>query len=196
MKKDYSEENVHEFMFRVLEYFGSLSEELKSAIIDMTDIKRFRKNEVMAGLGTVCANCYFSYSGYVKGYKMVDDKQLVQWFMGPGKIIIRPESFHTQALSNGWIKAIEKVIAVELTYGNFTWLVDKFPEFKTINDKAVLYYYTLAEEREEMKGKNPEVNLEKLIRDNPGILEIASEEDIASYLGIDRKTLFRIKKMR
>lgn len=190
------EEVVYEWMFKELSKFGTLSEKLKLAIIAATNTRRFWKNDVIAKCGVVCSHCYFSYSGYVKGYKRNGDKFLVQWFMGPGKIIIRPESFHQQELSNGWIKAIGDVIAVELSYENFTFLVDNYPEFREINEKAVLFYYKLAEEREEMKGKTPEVNLDKLMKDNPGILDIAGEEDIASYLGIDRKTLFRIRQKR
>lgn len=185
---------VYDTMFKALSYFGQLSEELKLAIIAVTSIRRFWKNDVIEESGVVCRYCYFSYSGYVKGYKKIDDKYLVQWFMGPGKIIIRPESFHEQKLSNGWIKALEDMITVELSYDNYAWLVENFPDFREIDSKAVLHYYKLAEEREEMKGKTPEVNLDKLMKDNPGILDIAREEDIASYLGIDRKTLFRIRQ--
>lgn len=193
MDKDF-EDLVYETMFRALSYFWPLSEELKLAIIDLTIIRRFSKNDVIEECGVVCRYCYFSYSGYVKGYKKIDDKYLVQWFMGPGKILLRPESFHEQKLSNGWIKALEDMIVVELSYDNYAWLVENFPDFGEIDKKAVLYYYKLSEEREEMKGKTPEANLEKLMKDNPGILEIAREEDIASYLGIDRKTLFRIRQ--
>ncbi|WP_343303089.1 Crp/Fnr family transcriptional regulator [Chitinophaga niabensis] len=185
---------VYDTMFKALSYFGTLSEELKLAILGVTSIRRFWKNDVIEESGVVCRYCYFSYSGYVKGYKKIDDKYLVQWFMGPGKIIIRPESFHEQKLSNGWIKALDDMITVELSYDNYAWLIENFPDFREIDSKAVLYYYKLAEEREEMKGKTPEVNLEKLMKDNPGILDIAREEDIASYLGIDRKTLFRIRQ--
>ncbi len=194
MYKDYDKDLIYETMFRALSWFGYLSDELKQAIIGVTCIRRFRRNDVIAESGVVCRYCYFSYTGYVKGYKKIDDKYLVQWFMGPWKIIIRPESFHEQKLSNGWIKAIEDMITVELSYENYAWLAENFPDFAEIDRKAVLYYYKLAEDREEMKGKPPEVNLEKLMKDNPGLLDIAREEDIASYLGIDRKTLFRIRQ--
>lgn len=190
----HDKEAIYKWLFAELSKFGTLSEELKLAIIAVTRVRRFWKNDVIAECAVVCSHCYFSYSGYVKGFKKVDDKWMLQWFMGPGKIIIRPESFHKRELSNGWITALEDMVTVELTYENFAFLVEEFPDFREIDRLAVLHYYTLSEEREAMKSRNPEVNLEKLMKDNPGILDIAREEDIASYLGIDRKTLFRIRQ--
>jgi hypothetical protein len=58
-----NEDLVYDTMFKALSNFGTLSEELKQAIIAVTDIRRFWKNDVIEESGVVCRYCYFSYSG-------------------------------------------------------------------------------------------------------------------------------------
>lgn len=187
-------EEVYTFMFAVLRTFGTISAELERCIRERTEVMRIKKNQVMVKPGQAFTSCFFSFSGYVKGYKCREDKELVEWFMGKGKIIIRPKSFHDGAPSDGYIKALEEVIAVELCYENFIWLIEHFPEFEAINTKALRYYYDLSLSREEMKNNTAEENLARLVHDHPGILEQASVGDIASYLGISREHYTRVRK--
>lgn len=192
--KCHSKEEIYEWMFKALSEFGPVSDELKLAIKSCTVLRFLRKNKVIMGAKEVCSCCYFSYTGYVKGYSIRNGRQHIEWFMGPGSIIIRPESFHQRELSDGWVAVIEDMVAIELSYENFAFLKQKFPEFRDINENAVNYYYTLSLERGKMKDRTGEENLDVLLVLHPKILSIASSVDVASYLGITREGLAKIRR--
>jgi CRP-like cAMP-binding protein len=192
--EQHPEEKIYEWMFKALSTFHPLSEALKQAIIDCTKIKYFYKSKVIMQANEVCSYCYFAYTGYVKGYKTGNGKQFVEWFMGPGSIIIRPESFHKRVLSKGYVSVLEDMAAIELSYENFVFLKEEFPAFRDINEKAVDHYYDLSLEREEMRNRTGEENLEVLLALHPRILEVAGVVNVASYLGITREGLAKIRK--
>ena len=195
MKLNYTKEEAYEYLFFVLRTFGIVSAELEKCIRERTDVITIKKGQVMIEFGEAFTSCFFSFSGYVKGYKLGSEKEeLVEWFMGKGKIIIRPKKFRDGEPSDGYIEALEDLVAVELPYEHFVWLMENFPDFKDIYSKARDYYYDLSLTREEMKNHVAEENLARLVNDHPGILEKASVGDIASYLGITREHYTRVRK--
>ena len=91
MKPKYTIDEVYAFMFAVLRRFGPLSLALEIAIRERTEVKTLLKKQVLVRAGEMCTKCYFSFSGYLMGYKYIDGKELVQWFMGREHIVIRQE---------------------------------------------------------------------------------------------------------
>jgi CRP-like cAMP-binding protein len=184
----------NEKLYRMLAGNYPLKPELKQLLNQMISREYYAKNQIILKPGQVANRTWFLEKGTATGYMYTDNKKVTLWFRKDGKLIIPVKSFFTQKPSDIYIKILEPSILYSITYEQVQEVKKTFPESLEYINKV------MRENHEEMENRYVEfarlTNEERYMQlwnDFPAIFLKASAESIAAYLGISRKTLYRIR---
>lgn len=188
---------MYETLFRLLDDFYPLSDELKEAITEKLQFKKFKKKEFVLKEGEICDYLYFIEEGFFKSFNLKDGKEITQWFMRANDFIISVSSFYKRTKSYEYIQALEDSAVHFIHYNDLQIIYKNFPEFNITGRILTEHYYILSEERLfGLRKLKAEERYLFLLDTHPEIIRKASRTDIASYLGISLETLSRIKKKK
>ena len=184
-------------LFLMLQSIHTLSQSLIDALNERLQVRNFKKREIVLEEGQVCNNIYFIESGFFKSFHLKDGKEVTQWFMKSGDVIISVSSFYKRKPSYESIQAMEDGVVYFISYDDLQYIYENFMEFNFIGRVLTEKYYLLSEERLfGMRKQKAEERLNLLLENHPHILQQASRTDIASYLGISLETLSRIRSRK
>jgi len=125
---------------------------------------------------------------------MKGDIEVCSWFMSEGDIIVSVESFFEQQKSYESIQALEDMVVYYISYQELEHIYRHYTEFNFIGRMLLQKYYKLSEQRlYSMRMQTAVQRYQFLLEHFPEIIKRVSTTDIASYLGITRETLSRIK---
>lgn len=133
----------------------------------------------------------FLSEGYaVEFYKWHGNTQRASWFWGPGEFIIPTSPY-------SFIQALEGSSCVQTKYGDMISLLKNNDDLRA-NYKHFREQHNIAitERIIEIKSKTPLEAYVNLISKKPWVLEKVSNEDLASYLNVDLKTLKGFSDMK
>lgn len=181
-------------LFVFLQSIHPLSAGLVSALQERLQAKEFKKKEFVLNEGQVCNNIYFIENGFFKSFHLKDGKEITQWFMKAGDVIISVSSFYRRKPSYEAIQSMTESLVYFISYEDLQYIYHHYPEFNFVGRMLTEKYYLLSEERIfGMRKQKAEERLSFLLENHPDILQQASLTDIASYLGISLETLSRIR---
>ncbi len=184
----------------LIKYFNSYSSKpLTGDEIDLIQSffipKKFRKRQYFLQEGEVCKYTAFVIKGAMRQYR-VDDKgeeHIIKLYIENWWANDR-ESFMKQAPSNYFIDAWEDTDALLATKTNLTDLVDRIPALSECMRKIDANFAIASQRR-----LNAAISLSAVERYHdleetyPEFLQRFPQHIIASYLGINRETLSRIR---
>jgi CRP-like cAMP-binding protein len=114
--------------------------------------------------------------------------------MGPVDIMISVYSFYTQQPSSEYIELLEDTEMFTMSFDQLQLVYADHPEFNYFGRVVTEKYYIRSEERHILlRTKSPVERYERLLKSHPDILNKAPLGTIASFLGIDKATLSRIR---
>jgi hypothetical protein len=133
----------------------------------------------------------FLNEGYaVEYYEWHGGSQRASWFWGPGEFIIPTSPY-------SFVKTLKEGSCIQMTYGNMISILKKHDDaraqYKHFREQ---HNIAIAERIKEIKSKTPLEAYVNLISKKPWVLEQVSNEDIASYLNVDLKTLKGFSNMK
>lgn len=145
---------------------------------------------------TKVAECvYFLEQGFATTYTFVKGIKQVEWFWGPGQVLMSARSFFEQRPSQEFIQLRTKSELWCITHASVLELLDKFPEARTIYRTIMNQYYEFSRERiRDLQSLKAMQRYEKLVRTFVGIEQYVTQEEIASYLGIAPQSFSRMKR--
>lgn len=153
------------------------------------------KRDYILKAGHICRDICFVESGLLRCYYLKDDAEVCSWFMKEGDVIISVESFFSQRESYENIQAIEDCELWCIEYNQLQYIYRHFPEFNFIGRVLTERYYVQSEQRlYAMRMMRAQERYDYLLAHHPEIILRVPTQDIASYLGIRRETLTRLKK--
>lgn len=178
-------------------YLNSLIK-LSPGLIEFIDnkikTKIYPKKSLIQKAGQVSENIYFIESGLIRCFYKKGNREISNWFMKEGDVMISVRSFYKRIPSEEYIEVLENS---ELHYLNFIDLQHiyyNFPEFNLIGRILTERYYILSEERNfNLRFNTAQERFEILKKNNPEIINRVPAKYIASYLGITEETLSRIR---
>jgi CRP-like cAMP-binding protein len=163
------------------------------ALEDLIQETEIKKRGFILKAGQVCTNIYFIHSGLMRSFIKEGDKIICRWFMKEGDIIISIKSFYNQVRSEEYIQALEQCTLSYISFADLEKIYKNFLEFNYVGRILTQKYYQLWDEQlKALHHPAPERYL-WLKENHPQLIQRVSTEDIASYLGITREHLQRIK---
>ena len=181
-------------LFSHIKTYHPLCNEAQQALENCFEQQVFAKNEYLLTEDKVCRHLYFLEKGAVRGYYILDGREITHWFAFENDFVTSFHSFITQA------PAVENIQFLE---GSIVWCISKeklsklFNEFHEIERVVRIgyekYYIRLEERFVAGQFKTASERYENLINQSPHILERVPLGYVASFLGISQETLSRIR---
>lgn len=157
--------------------------------------KKLRKRRFLMGEGDVCKYTVFVEKGLLRSYT-VDEKgaEHILQFAMEGWWSGDLYSFLTGEASSYYIEALEDSELLLITKPSWDLLLDEVPAFERYF--RILIQNNLIATQRRLIGTMSETAEEKycrLVKDYPDIIQRVPQHMIASYIGITRETLSRIR---
>ncbi|HZE86158.1 MAG TPA: Crp/Fnr family transcriptional regulator [Puia sp.] len=185
-------------MNKLVQYLHSihpLSSGLREHLYSVVKTTDVRRRERLLKIGEVCTHIHFIEKGLFRCYYESDSGEVCAWFMKEGDVIVSVGSFFSQAPSYQAILAMEESIVHSITYEELQRIYKRFPEFNLIGRLITEKYYDLCEDRlYSLRMKKAAERYHYFLEGQPEMARRIPATYIASYLGITRETLSRIKK--
>ena len=157
--------------------------------------KKLRKRRFLMGEGDVCKYTIFVEKGLLRSYT-VDDKgaEHILQFAMQGWWSGDLYSFLTGEISPYYIEALEDSELLLITKPSWDLLLEEVPAFERFF-RILIQNNLIATQRRLMDSlsETAEEKYNKLLKDYPEIVQRVPQHMIASYIGITRETLSRIR---
>ncbi len=144
----------------------------------------------------VCKQIAFILKGTLRIYYFNEKAtEITSCFCTENNFATSYKSFILQQPSKLVLQAIEETQLLVIDYENLQKLYAKSTIWQTIGRTFAEREYIVMEQYASVLNNEPaKEKYLRLLREQPSVLQKANIEDIASYLGITRRTLTRIRK--
>lgn len=159
--------------------------------------RTFRKNELLLAEGQVCDALYFIERGYCKSYYEMDGVVKNTGFFFEKEIATNIQSFGSGQRSAFNIVACEPLTTVVFDKSALFRIAAQVSEIETLGRSCIRVFAMKQEEFSNLfKLYSAQERLHYLETKYPDMLQRVSLSQLASFLGVARETLSRIRKRR
>jgi len=172
-----------------------LSTEFKNALQNNLTLLSLPKHHLLLEAPKISDHAYFLQKGFVMSYRFNDGKKQIENFWKDGDIIFSPTSFFERTPSKEFIHLLQASEVLCISYEGLMNLFAHHEEANSIYRKVMNQYYELARERSfDLQHLNAVERYRKVMTKFPQIEAIVPSEHVASYLGMERQSLSRVKR--
>lgn len=187
-------------MDKLREYISGItgfSDESWEALYACASEAEYRKGSDLLREGEVCHSIFFISSGFCKSCHNVDGREINTCFYFENEFATNIKSLTSASGSEYFIRAGEKLKVVRLDRGKLLQAYSKSHQVETFGRKVLeLIMLKQGEHADSFKLLTPRQRYERLVSMHPGFLQRVSLTQAASYLGISRETLSRLRGKR
>ena len=157
--------------------------------------RRLKKGEIILQEGTVCRGLYFVEEGYLRTYYNKEDGSVVNLnFTFEGEFTSNLKSAIGREPSNMSIEAGEDVLLWVFDLDKLSPEVKSHPSVGLFMRRVTMQMLLASEARGNLlKIYTPAERYHHIERDKPHVLQRVSLSHLASFLGVSRETLSRIR---
>ncbi|TAF77498.1 MAG: Crp/Fnr family transcriptional regulator [Bacteroidetes bacterium] len=158
--------------------------------------QNLKKGDFLIKQGKVCRQIAFIVKGTLRTYYFDDKaKEITACFCTENNLTTSYKSFILQEPSNLALQAIEDTQLLVIDYENLQKLYAKSTIWQTIGRTVAEREYIVMEKYASvLNNESAKEKYLRLLKEQPNVVQKSSVEDIASYLGVTRRTLSRIRK--
>lgn len=172
-----------------------LSDEDCELFRDAFAVKTFRKNETWTAPGSICREIGFITEGIFRMYYLHDGKEINAHFFVEGEFATDYQSFLAQQASVCYISALEPAQLILFSYTKLQQAYTDSHSWERFGRLVSEACYLDAMRRSEaFLFQNGEQRYLDLMKNKPQILNRVPLYHIASYLGLERETLSRLRR--
>jgi len=184
-------------LFPVLSSIHPISADFRQAVQKVVTRLSLPRYYHLLEATNVSECAYLLEDGFAMSYTFQKGRKQVEWFWGPGQIIISVKSFFEQVPSQEFIQLRTHSELFCVTRRSVFELFDNFQEANLISRVVMNEYYEHSRERtRDMQHLTAHERYQKLISTFRNIEQYVTQEDIASYLGIAPQSFSRIKRQQ
>lgn len=182
--------------FRIaLSSFASLTDEEWSSFKETITLRTFAKDDFLLHNGRTCTTITFVRRGALRLYHGSQGKEWNMFFAFEQQFITAYQSFLQQQPTIFDMQALEETEVLLIHYEALQRHYNKYPVFDRIGRLIAENIFIASQQRvANLLLFSPEERYEQLIQQYPQIFERLPLYHIASYLGIERPSLSRIRK--
>lgn len=157
---------------------------------------KLKKGDYFVNQDKVCRNIAFIVKGTLRTYYINDNaEERTSCFCTENNFTTSYKSFILQQPSTFILQAIEDTQLLVIDYDNLQILYSKSTIWQTIGRAVAEREYIVMEKYASvLNNENAKEKYLRLLKEQPNVLQKANIEDIASYLGVTRRTLSRIRQ--
>ena len=185
-------------LLETLGFIIPLPAPFQQRVNDEVITETFKRKHLLLRPRETARRLYFIRYGFLRAY-FIDSsgKECTTWFMGKGDLMISVYSFFTQKPAYEYIEVLDECKLQSLTWNQLNSYYADFAEGNLLGRIVTQKYYLLSEERALfLRTQTPENRYEMLVERYPDIEQKTTQSNIASYLGISRETLSRIRRKK
>ncbi|MEQ7802198.1 Crp/Fnr family transcriptional regulator [Pedobacter sp. ASV1-7] len=159
--------------------------------------KHFKKNELLLAEGEHCQSLFYIDSGYCKSYYQMDGAIKNTGFYFENDIATNLNSFSSGEKSAFNILACEPLTAIVFDKNKLFEAAKQAPEIETLGRNCIRLFASKQEEFATLfKLYSAQDRLKYIEEHHPNMLQRVPLSQLASFLGVARETLSRIRKRR
>ena len=187
-------------MQNLLTYIHSLTDFSKSSwgkLLPVLTKKEFKKGDFLLKEDQICDSLFFIDKGYCKSFYNKNGIEKNTGFYFEGEVATNINSFGSGQKSTYYIQACEPLTAIIFDKYKLIEAGSKTPEIESLGKKCLRLTAGKLEQHSDLfKLYSPLERYEFIEKNQPELLQRISLSNLASYLGIARETLSRIRKRR
>jgi len=157
--------------------------------------RKLKKNELFLQKNKICNEMGFVCKGLFRQYFIHNDKEINVSFFNEDQFVVDYDSFINKKQSKYYIESIEDCEIITFNYNSLINGYDKSKNWERFGRlTSEMCYKNVIERLEDFQFLNGEERYNKLLKDNPNLIERVPLYHISSYLGIERESLSRLRK--
>jgi len=178
-----------------IEKYAPLTDAEWLEIEQLSEIRAFRKNDIILNEGQVCRYFYFLESGLVRIYNTVDGNDSTKTFTIAPYCFTSKRSFRTQSASTEGIQALDRTVVRQISFDHYL-VLEHLPAWNLFMRKLLneIQEYTDSFYLD-IRTMTAEERYKKILMEYPD--EIRNKiplKHLSSFLGIEPQSLSRIRK--
>lgn len=184
---------MHRIVNRLRDNYG-VDEQSLARLVELVEPCRFTRKSRLISEGERCGKAYFIASGMTRSYWMADGDEYTTSFSFEGAIVFSMDELYFNRRSEEFVEAVEDVEAYSITLETLRGL---WNEDLSLCRWALrihqVEYRRIHESHRHRLTLSAKERYEAFCRQFPEAIKRARLGDIASYLGISRSTLSRLR---
>lgn len=159
-------------------------------------IRTLARNCYFAEIGRISHEAAFINKGLLRTYYINEkSEEVTSCFCAENNLTASYKSFISQLPSELSIQAVEDTELITISYNDLQSLYQQSPIWQNIGRTIAERQYLVMEQYASVLcNETAKEKYLRMLKEQPGVINKASVNDIASYLGITRRTLSRIRK--
>jgi len=175
----------------------TLSEQSWTVLLACLTEIECKKGEPILKEGEVCRAVYFISKGLCRSYYNLEAKEINTEFYFENEFATNLRSLKTESKSEYTIEAYEKSTIIKIDKSKLLNAYNESSEVESFGRKVLeLVMLKQEEHANSFKLLSPKQRFDNLISKQPDFLQRVSLTQIASYLGISRETLSRLRAIK
>ena len=178
----------------VLERVTRLSQGIKKAFHSAFKEVHYKRGTILLKEGKKCDTAYFMVTGIARLYYYVDGREITNRFIEINGVAISYYSFFSKKPSFEYIDLVEDSTMLSIKRTDLDKIYSDFPELHKVMQVMLQQSHVESEERAMiLRRLSAKEKYAVMIERFPVIFLKATTEQLASFLGITRETLSRIR---
>jgi CRP-like cAMP-binding protein len=174
--------------------FYPLKEEDWELFVSAFQVRKLLRGEHMVREGEISQSIFFIYRGAMRTFHLHDGEEINTSFNFENDFVCELESVREQTPSKNYISALEDCVLLVFKSNDMFKIYDQSSEVPKVGGKIIEQrLIQLQEYPKLLLNHSPQERYQKLLDTQPEVIKRVAVGQIASYLGMARETLSRIR---
>lgn len=179
---------------RILQFLQTLTPEESAALQALTQTREIRAGAFLLRSGQVCSDSFYLVSGVARKFTATSEKELTTEFFFAGDLAVSFASYTLQTPSKESIQALSDCTVQVTSHAGFEGAKRAFPKLLQLDLLMTEQYAAWLEERLlQLRTLDATQRYQRLLQQEPHIIQHVQLTHIASYLNVSLETLSRIR---